>query len=41
MSKQLRKYDKQFKVVFDANRELMKLPAPKQRQLEFRTEGKK
>ena len=35
-----KKYDKQFKIVFDAIRELMKPPAPKRRQIGFR-KGKK
>jgi hypothetical protein len=36
-----RKYDTQFKVVFDAIRELMKPPVPQRREIGFHTLGKK
>jgi len=36
-----RKYDAQFKVVFDAIRELMKPPEPKQRKIGFKREIEK
>ena len=41
IERNLAKHDDQFQVVFNAIRELMKPPAPKQRQIGFRTEGKK
>lgn len=36
-----KKYDAQFRVVFDAIRELMKPPEPKRRQIGFRPEKKR
>jgi hypothetical protein len=36
-----RKYDHQFKVVFDAIRQLMRAPAPKQKQIGFRAKTSK
>ncbi len=36
-----RKYDTQFKIVFDAIRELMQPPAPERREIGFHTLGKK
>ena len=36
-----RKYDSQFKVVFDAIRELMKPPAPQRRKIGFRVKEKR
>jgi len=41
IERNLAKHDDQFQVVFNAIRELMKPPASKQRQIGFRTEGKK
>ena len=36
-----KKYDMQFKVVFDAIRELMRLPEPKRSKIGLRREGEK
>jgi hypothetical protein len=36
-----KKYDRQFKVVFDAIRQLMKPPEPKRKQIGFANVGKK
>lgn len=36
-----RKYDAQFKTVFDALRKLLETPAPPRRQIGFKTDGKK